>query len=253
VALLSRIDFGRSRIFWNHGSEKSHGSFNVEAILRLYSADDNVEELFALGAGVLAGNVYATSQLIKEPSYLFQIAASNERHVIFRTFTQSKALSWKALFGRGVVGDSYGKNQLFESLTVDLKSEDAKRVGIGEGIANYYLNHDNFLCLIKIPLPDSRRIELEFPVKHLNFHPINQSFQVETGPILFVKAEYFSTENPDLLSGLIPSFIHFNSFDRAEFSLDFPYGVRNPSRQGNMMIEEVDCDVQLWITDSSNA
>ena len=48
-----RIDFGRSRIFWNHGSHKSHGSFRVEAVLRIYDANDDVEELFALGAGAV--------------------------------------------------------------------------------------------------------------------------------------------------------------------------------------------------------
>jgi hypothetical protein len=246
-----RIDFQQSSIRWNHGSEKSHGSFKVEAILRICDANYNVEEVFALGAGVLAGNVYAPAQLVKQPAYFFQIAASNERHVIFRTYTQPKALSLKALFGRGIVGDSYGKNELFESLTVDLKSEDAKRVGAGEDLAGYYMFHDDFICLIKLPLPGNRTVELEFPVKHLNFHPISKMFQVETGPILFIKEECFSTENFDILSGLIPSFIHFNSFDRAEFSLDYPYGVRKSSRRGKMMIEEVDCDIQLWVANSA--
>jgi hypothetical protein len=78
VTLFQCTNFGRSRIYWNHGSVKSHGSFKVEAILRLCDANDNVKELFALGAGALAGNMYAPTQLVIQPVYLFQIAASRE-------------------------------------------------------------------------------------------------------------------------------------------------------------------------------
>jgi hypothetical protein len=247
-----RINFWRSRICWNHGSAKSHGSFKVEAVLRVYDANDYVEELFALGAGVIAGNVYAPSQLIKKPAYLFQIAASNERHVIFRTYTRAKTLSWKALLG-GDEGDSYGENQLFESLTVDLKCEEAKRVETSEGIESHYLLHADFSCLIMIPFGANRRLELEFPVKHFNHHPISKAFQVETGPILFVKSGCLSAEKLDLFKELIPSFIHFNSFGCADFTLDFPYGARGSSKRSKMVIEEVDCDIQLWVADSPHA
>jgi hypothetical protein len=56
-----RINFWRSRIFWSHGSAKSHDSFKVEAVLRVYDANDYVEELFAHGAGVITGNLHAPS------------------------------------------------------------------------------------------------------------------------------------------------------------------------------------------------
>jgi hypothetical protein len=105
---------------------------------------------------------------------------------------------------------------------------------------------------MKIPLAGNLAIELEFPVKHLNLNPFRKAFQVEIGPILFVKPECLSAEKRDLLRELIPSFIHFNTFDRADFSLDFPYGVRAPSRRGKMMVEEMDCGIQLWVANSSN-
>jgi hypothetical protein len=245
------IDFKCSRVLWNHGSDKSHGSFKVEAVLRVFDANNNAEELFALGAGVLAGNVYALGQLVRQPTYLYQIAASNDRIVIFRTYTQANFLSWKSLLGKGRDGDTYSENKkIFESLIVDLKGENAKRIEIGEDIANHYLNCSEFSCLIKIPLPGDRRLELEFPVKHINLEPASKIFQVETGPILFVNPEYLSAEKPDLLKKLIPCFIHFNSFDRADFTFDFPYGVRKPSRRGKMMVEEMKCDIQLLVSDS---
>lgn len=246
------IDFERSRICWNHESDKSHGSFKVEAVLRVFGVNDDMEELFALGAGVIAGNMYAPGQLVKRPVYLFQIAASYDRHVIFRTYMRSKTFSLKALFGKDREGDSYGTNQLFESLIVDLKSKDSKRLERNEDIAVHYLNQADFSCLIQFPFNGNRRLELEFPIKHLNFHPISKAFQVETGPILFVKSGYVSAENKDLLKELIPCFIHFNSLDRADFSLDFPYGVREPSKRGKIWVEEMKCDIQLLVTDSPN-
>ena len=159
-------------------------------------------------------------------------------------------LSWKKLFGGGDEGDTYGKNQLFASLVVDLKEKGAKRVEAEGDIESHYLNHTDFSCLINFSLEDNRRVELEFPVKHFNLHPVSKAFQVETGPILFIKPGFLSTDNLDLLSGLIPSFIHFNSFSFADVSLDFPYGVKEPSRRGKMMIEEVKCDIQLWVANS---
>ena len=62
-----------------------------------------------------------------------------------------------------------------------------------------------------------------------------------------------SAEKLDFLKELVPSFIHFNSFGCADFSLDFPYGVRGSSKRGEMVIEEVDCDIQLWVADSPGA
>ena len=183
--------------------------------------------------------------------YLFQIAASNERHVIFRTYTQTKIFSLKTQFGKGRIGDTCGTNQLFESLIVDLKGENAERLERNEDIAKHYLRGSNFSCLIKIPLLNDRRLELEFPVKHINYHPADSAFQVETGPILFVKPEFFTIESRDLLGELIPGFIHFNSFDCADFTLDFPYGVRSPSKRGDMMTKEMNCNIQLWVSDES--
>jgi hypothetical protein len=246
------IDFDRSRIYWNHGSDKSHGSFKVEAILRVFGASGDMEELFALGAGVIAGNMYAPGKLVKQPAYLFQIAASNDRHVIFRTYTKAKFFSLNTLFGKGREGDSYGSNQLFESLVVNLKSQNAKKLETSEGIESHYLRYADFSCLIKIPFVDNRRLELEFPVKHFNLHPTSKMFQVETGPILFVRPECLSQKKPDLLKELIPSFIHFNSFERANFSLDFPYGIRESSGRGRLVVEEMDCDIQLWVPELPN-
>jgi len=241
------IDFARTRIYWNHGSDKSHGSFSVEAILRVFDDNGNLEELFALGAGVLAGNVYSSEQLVKQPNYLFQIAASSDRHVIFRTYTKAKFLSWKTLFGKGRENDSYDGNEIFESLTVDLRSKNAKRLERDGDIASHYLSHAEFSCQIKIPLTGNCRMELEFPVKHINLHPISKAFQVETGPILFVRPEGVSMDKKDLLDKLIPCFIHFNSFDRAEFSFDFPYGARMAFKRGEMTSAKINCGIQLWI------
>jgi hypothetical protein len=134
-----------------------------------------------------------------------------------------------------------------------LGSKRAKRVETSEGIENHYLYHADFLCLIKIPFAKNRTLELEFPVKHFNLHPISKAFQVETGPILFVKPDCLSVEKLDVLKELIPGFIHFNSFDWADFSLDFPYGIRGSTKRGEMIVEKVACEIQLWAASSPDA
>ena len=252
MARSQRINFRRSSICWNHGTNKSHGLFNVEAILRIYN-DDNLEELFALGTGVLAGNVYALNQLVKKPAYFFQIAASNERHVVFRTYTQAQGFSWKPPNKRGREGDTYGDNQLFESLLIDLDSEEGRSIKVHDDVNGNCLLEKDFSCLIKIPLKSKRKLELEFPVKHFNFLPDSKKFQVETGPVLFVRPECLYVEKKDLWKELVPSFIHFNCYDRADFTLDFPYGARESSRRGKMTVSEVNCEIQLWVADPSRS
>ncbi len=251
MAFPRGVDFERSRICWGFGSINSHGSFKIEAILRVYDASDFIEESFVLSAGVLAGNVYAPDKLVKQPAYNFQIAASSTRHVIFRTYTESKLFSWKSLVARGRERDSYGENQLFEPLDLKLHSKDVKKIESNEEIESHLLNCSDFTCLIHFPLLNNLRLELEFPVKHINFHPTSKEFQVETGPILFVCPEFFLKGKRDLLRELIPSFIHFSSLNRADFTLDFPYGARKSLRRGKFMIEEMDCNIQLWVSGNS--
>ena len=242
-----RIDFNDSRIYWNHGSELSHGIFRVEAILRLIDKHNCIEDTYALSTGVLAGNMYAQTRLVKCPSYYFQIAASNTNHVIFRTDTKKTSEIKRFLSFRNDVFDSKGRNNLFKSLNVDLKSEDTVAVKREyKYIKQRYLEFSKFTSKVRIPLRNSRTLEIELPIKHINIFDKVEKFQVETGPVLFVNPEWLLKQDTDVVDALIPAFVHFNQYSKAEFSIDFPYGVRYSSSRREMSIKEIDCDINIY-------
>jgi len=238
------VDFWRSRICWNHGSQKGSGSFLVEAVLRICDSNDREEELIALGAGVLAGNMYVEDNLVKDPAYFFQIAASDERNIIFRTYLRHQSCNWKSLFRGKSKYDTIQANQEFETLHIELKKYALKKIDDFEDMQYHYLRHGNFSCQVKIPLTEKRNMVLEFPVKHSNILPEREIFQIETGPLLFADPK---VQTGDLFSKIVPGFIHFNSFGRADFSLDFPYGVRYSSKPGALIITSLNCDIELFV------
>jgi hypothetical protein len=63
----------------------------------------------------------------------------------------------------------------------------------------------------KISLLGNRSLQLEFPVQHINYHPVNKAFQVETGPVLFVQPEFIYKEKMDLLREPPPKNFLFTS------------------------------------------
>ena len=78
-----RIDFSKSNIFWEGAS---NGIFKLVSVLRLNLGNsEKTETTFGLGESVLAGNMYVSEGLLKQPPYLFQVAGSTEEQYIFRS------------------------------------------------------------------------------------------------------------------------------------------------------------------------
>lgn len=241
----TRVDFSNSKLFWNHGSDNSHGVFNVESVLRKYNKNNELINTFVLGAGVLAGNMYVSGSLVKNPSYFFQVAASEDMNVIYRTNTLETE-KWRKFLninrGSGTF-DTY--NNDFESLEFNLGTEECVEVGlIYSDISMHYLRLHNFTCKIYVNKIDEC-YELEFPVKHINISPEKEMFQVETGPILIFDS-HGSNKTSARVERLIPSFVHFNNSKYADFSIDFPYGVRSSKDRGSFNVERLNCEVKLF-------
>jgi len=68
---LQRIVFQHSGIRWVTKSEKSHGAFQLEAVLHLQLHASAPPVVCALGAAVLAGNMYVDEGLAKDPPFIF--------------------------------------------------------------------------------------------------------------------------------------------------------------------------------------
>ena len=210
--------------------------------------------LFALGAAVLAGNMYTDGDLAKDPPYMFQVAVGASDHVIFRT---DMSHGWLRSMRRlsGVCGkrtpkDTFGSNSLiFDRFDINLDVEPAKALQGYEEIAEHYSRRDRFTGLITIGLAAGGSVELEFPINHLNLLPSCAVWQLETGPVLFVKPGCEMASIGESLSGFLPCFVHSNRGDSAEFSSDFPFICGKSLRSRQAKSKKICCQVQLLVSD----
>jgi hypothetical protein len=246
-----RIDFQRSNIRWVTRAEKSIGSFQIEAVVRLWPGATTSPKQFVLGAAVLAGNMYVDDELCKNPPYMFQVAGGEDEFAIFRTdLSSSWSNALKKLRGRSKALDSFGRySQTFDSFGIHLDVEKAKSVCTYEEIAEHFSRRDIFTCLITIDFSMAGKIELEFPVKHLNLLPSRQMWQLETGPILFPWQVDFVPLPGNTVADFLPYFAHANRFDCADFSPDFPFPQGMSLRASSAKRGKIPCHVQLLVND----
>ena len=139
-------------------------------------------------------------------------------------------------------------NDIFKSLEFALNEEDSIAVAPSyENIHKHYMELAEFTCKMAFSSRPGWRAELEFPIKHINISPEKRMFQIETGPVLMVNQSALSSSGKiDLLDMLMPSFVHFNRFDRADFYFDFPYGVRTPGDRGDFFVKSIECQIGLF-------
>jgi len=73
---MERIDFSRSNIYLDGPSK---GIFKLVSALKVKKTKFlKGEKTYGLGESVLAGNMFVSDGLLKQPSYLFQVAGSTE-------------------------------------------------------------------------------------------------------------------------------------------------------------------------------
>jgi hypothetical protein len=251
--VLKRVDFSRSGIQWETKAEGSLGTFQLESVLTFQQDVLTVPEVFGLSVPVLAGHMFVSQGLLKNPPYLFQIVAGKCEHTIFRTYLPiengdddvgSQIPSGKRLT------DTVGVNsEIFRRLDVNLDVESAKVVGDFEEIAFYFDRRSRFSGKISHNLSSGGTVELEFPIKHINLLPGQRLWQVETGPVLFFDCCWELIGEHGLMSNVLPCFIHFNRLDRIELTPDFPLGKRICSGQKWSPSRVVNCSVQLLVGD----
>lgn len=244
---MQRINFQRSDIRWVTAKEKSWGVFQLEAVLRFWPGAVAESRQYVLGAAVLAGNMYVDEGLCKDPAYMFQVAAGESDHVIFRTGLpnrQNEARNQPE--NAHIVRDTFGANQqIFDSIDVNMEMEPGLPLKGYEDIEASYSRGERFTCLVIIDLPVTGRIEMEFPVKHLNLLPSRKQWQLESGPVLFLKRGESTPLSGDVLADLLPYFVHANRFDCAEFYPDFPFASGADHRSARAKKGKVRCRVQL--------
>lgn len=209
---MERIDFSASYLTWLTRKERSYGRFQIEAVCTIRDFGSEKTETYYLAPAVIAGNVYAKNDLVKQPVYLFQIAASKERHVIFRTFVSPPDDQ-----------NSFGNNSdLFEKIEFLITKKEAAVLNDFDDIDLHFQQHNPMSTYMSYETPKHCQIEIEFPIKHINIQRERRLFQVETGPILIpseAQDDWLSEEQRFFFK---TAFVHFNRLDCTEITLNVP-------------------------------
>ena len=227
------VDFNKSNFSWLGDSK---GKFKIASIISI-TKETTIKNRYILTENVLAGNVYSKNNLIKTPSYLFQVIASKKYQKIFRTDLDSKFfdLSPKNLFRRNIL-DSEG-NIFGDNLNFNIKYKCSYYNRSFEDLNKNFSSFD-FNSRISFK-KNGGTFFIEFPIKHLNLNEQNKEWQVETGPIIF------PILNNDTYS-LIPSFIFFNSFKKIDVFLDYPLKKRKLKKFKNNIIKDFECKIEMF-------
>lgn len=209
---MKRIDFSASYLSWLTRKEESYGRFQLEAACTIRGFSSEKTETYYLAPAVIAGNVYAKNDLVKQPVYLFQIAASQGRHVIFRTFVSH-------------VDDrnSFDNNsKLFEEFEFYISRKEAVVLKDFDDIDFHFQQHNSMSARMCYETQQHIQIEIEFPIKHINIQRERRLFQVETGPILIPSETLDDRLSEDQGCFFNTAFVHFNRLDSAEITLNVP-------------------------------
>ena len=236
---MERIDFSKSNIYWD-GTSK--GIFKLVSVLKINRLkSEKSETIFGLADSVLAGNMYVSEGLVKQPSYLFQLAGSSWEQYIFRTFLpnqkKSKLPSW--VKKNSLIGDSH-KKKLFNEFFIDIKKISARKILNYDDIEAVFFEN-NFTARVKFE-NSGYKFSVEFPVNHINIKPEIKMWQVETGPLLFPILEDVMPINLELL----PCFTHFNSFEKLDVFYDYPFGLRGKLSKNKRILQNVDCIIEMF-------
>ncbi len=235
MAELQIVDFNKSNVSWLGDST---GIFKLASILSV-CCKGREPDIFTLTESVLAGNVYAKKDLIKNPPYLFQLVASNNYQKILRT---DLCHDISELHGKNIsrqeILDTEG-NLFRENINVDVRYKDGRLIddvnAIEKCSTGFSLN--GHLSLNR----GQYQFAIEFPIRHLNMNAKRTIWQVETGPILF---PVFSKNKKNF--SFSPSFLFFGSFNKVDVFLDYPLKRRIFSQYKDNMISDLECDISLF-------
>ena len=234
---MERIDFSRSNIYWDG---PSRGIFKLVSTLQVKKTKSSKgEKTYGLGESVLAGNMYVSDGLLKEPSYFFQVAGSTDEQYIFRTFMPNQKRMTFPGWGNKLTqtGDTWRKPS--KEFHVVIKKMPFKVVKEYDAIeAAFYFN--NFTARIQFDL-NGLHYTVEFPINHINVNPEIKKWQVETGPVLFPIIEDAAQRD----FAFLPSFTHFNSLNKMDIFYDYPFGNRNEKLKNKGIYKNMICEIEL--------
>ncbi len=227
------IDFNKSSIGW---LGQSKGEFKLASILNYYD-DRNNQVTYGLSQSVLAGNVYSSNNLIKNPSYIFQVLGNHNKQKILRTDLPNKKFDLFRIFNKRKKIYDTKLSKIFDNFKFKIIKREAIRL-ISFNDIYKFLNVNNVISKIKFSNFQNLNFEIEFPINHLNVNSNIKKWQIETGPILF---PLFKKKGKNF--DLSPCFVIFNNFDSIDIFYDYPFGLRNKK---NTYFKNIKCEIEIY-------
>ena len=169
---MKTIDFRKSFITWQI-NEELHGRFSIEACLRIQHPATEIKKNYYLLSKVLACNVLEKAEMIHQPEYMFQAVFSETDFKIFRINNSLGSTKDNT----GLIADSFKHVDFHIEYTNETAGLSHKEV------CEATLHHQSLTSIVSFTA-DNYIYEMEFPVKHINFKTSDNSWQIETGPVL---------------------------------------------------------------------
>jgi hypothetical protein len=232
----SCINFQHSFFYWRLLEEESIGRFTLDAVCRTKRLKTGFERDYYLLSGVMAGNVYAKDNLFKDPPYGFIAIFSEYEYKIFRNYDHYCSKH-----------DSTGLvKERFKEINFSIQEQKSIKLIMIEDIIRYSINKSPLNAVISFDSGDDTRIEIEFPVRHINAQTEKQEFQVETGPIIIPSFE--KDQKGDIDSFNI-AYTAFNHLNESYFISLLPKGILKESESVTRVyskIEKTESEIQIF-------
>jgi hypothetical protein len=206
------IDFNRSQLVWTT-TAGSNGHWRLIAAASLLSREGHLVDQYVLAPRLMAGEVYATGRLMREPPYSFQIFASSRQHTMLREAVGSAA--------RAIVTDTTADNKKeFSRLEIRFAAANGFPMTLQTISTERVAACWPLAATIEAVIPNGRRWLLEFPIDHINTAKISSkpAFQVETGPILVPQA-LVRSPRASRHGGFALAYAFFNRADRVDLAV----------------------------------
>lgn len=166
---MEAVDFVRARISWTTKTG-INGHWRIAAT----ACRSGSSNCIALAPAVMAGDIFGTGRLPRDPSYIYQLIASRERHAILRA------------------GDDPGNkdtetvnSSIFSALQLHLPQSVARPIQLEELTSNTYEQLWPLSVSLTVRSQTGGLWILQFPVEHISTQGAPaQLFQIESGPVI---------------------------------------------------------------------
>jgi hypothetical protein len=169
VSKMEAVDFERARVSWTTKAGID-GHWRIAATACREASSDCI----VLAPAVMAGDIFGTGRLPRDPPYTFQLVATRERHAIVRAGED---------FGNR---DTEAANETtFSAFDVHTPRSAARSVQLEELNSTALAQLWPLSVRLKVQSQTGEPWSLAFPVNHINTQDrAGPLFQIETGPII---------------------------------------------------------------------